>query len=75
MTHQDSLPLPKELFPKSKIGLTASMESSEWLKHEVGWATNFFISLNLHPVRSGAYGLKMMPHYQENVHIDWVTRI
>ena len=60
---------------EGKRRLLDAMNSCGWSEHEVRELAKFYLSLDLHPIRSQEYGLQVILCYQDRVRRDWVRNI
>jgi hypothetical protein len=60
---------------EGKRRLLEAMSSCGWSEHEVRELARFYLSLDLHPIRSQDYGLQAVLRYQDRVRQEWVKSI
>lgn len=60
---------------EGKRRLLDAMNSCGWSEHEVRELAKFYLSLDLHPIRSQEYRLQAILRYQDRVRRDWVRNI
>ena len=64
-----------EQLTKGKTRLIGCMSSCGWSRHEVRQLANFFLNLDVHPIRSQQYGPQAILCYQEEVRRNWTQSL
>jgi hypothetical protein len=64
-----------EQLTEAKTRMVGCMKACGWSQHEVTQLVMFFLSLDVHPIRSQSYGLQTIMRYQDRVRRDWTSRL
>ena len=59
----------------AKTRMIGCLKSCGWNKNEISQLVLFFLSLDVHPIRSRPYGLEAVMRYQERVRRDWTSNL
>ena len=60
---------------EAKTRMIGCLRDCGWNKHEVTQLAMFYLSLDVHPIRSRPYGLETIMRYQDRVRRDWVAHL
>ena len=60
---------------EAKTRMVGCLKLCGWSKHEVSQMVLFYLSLDIHPIRSRPYGLKAILRYQDRVRRDWISHL
>ena len=60
---------------EGKTRMIGCLKACKWKSHEVKQLILFYVSLDVHPVRSQPYGLAAVMRYQDRVRHDWTAAL
>ena len=60
---------------EAKTRMVGCLGACGWSEHEVSQLARFYLSLDVHPIRSHPYGLESIMRYQDRVRRDWVAHL
>ena len=60
---------------EGKTRMVGCLRACGWSEHEVSQLACFYLSLDVHPIRSHSYGCEAIMRYQARVRRDWVENL
>jgi hypothetical protein len=60
---------------EAKTRMIGCLKDCKWKSYEVDQLIMFYLSLDVHPIRSQPYGMEAIMRYQDRVRRDWTARL